>query len=309
VKLSSTGAIQWQKCLGGSGTDIAYSIQQTIDAGYIVAGTSYSVDGDVTGNHGGGDYWLVKLKTCDQIAMAAISGNTTICNGQSTYLSANSADSYLWSNGSTDQSITVSNGGIYTVTTTISGCSASASAAVTVTSLATPVVSSNSPVASGSIISLYSNTISGATYQWSHQYGLFSSNQQNPVIANATIANSGIYTLTVTKDGCYTQADISVVVNDATAVYYNKYNTFQVNVQPNPFVESATLNVESTKSENLEIVVFDVAGRIIEKQQLLLAKGNQAVQICKNAPQGTYIIRLSNTAGETLTSFQVVKQQ
>ncbi len=61
VKLSSLGAIQWQKTLGGPNSDQATSIQQTTDGGYIVAGESYSTTGQVTGNHGGGDYWLVKL--------------------------------------------------------------------------------------------------------------------------------------------------------------------------------------------------------------------------------------------------------
>ncbi len=61
VKLSATATIEWQKCLGGSSYDIAYSIQQTSDGGYIVAGSSYSTNHDVTGNHGGYDYWVVKL--------------------------------------------------------------------------------------------------------------------------------------------------------------------------------------------------------------------------------------------------------
>ena len=61
VKLDNSGTIQWQKALGGSGNDEAHSIQQTYDGGYIVSGTSGSNDGDVTGNHGGSDYWVVKL--------------------------------------------------------------------------------------------------------------------------------------------------------------------------------------------------------------------------------------------------------
>ncbi|MDR1979844.1 MAG: hypothetical protein LBQ42_13995 [Synergistaceae bacterium] len=52
--------IEWQKSLGGSGSDMAYSIQQTADGGYIVAGSSSSTDGDVAGNRGK-DYWIVKL--------------------------------------------------------------------------------------------------------------------------------------------------------------------------------------------------------------------------------------------------------
>ncbi|MCT2562336.1 T9SS type A sorting domain-containing protein [Chryseobacterium herbae] len=61
VKLDVSGTIQWQKSLGGTSYDSANSIQQTADGGYIVAGESYSTDGDVTGNHGNSDYWLVKV--------------------------------------------------------------------------------------------------------------------------------------------------------------------------------------------------------------------------------------------------------
>jgi len=61
VKLNALGATQWKKCLGGSGGDCAYDIQQTIDRGYIVAGYTESNDGDVSGNHGNDDVWVVKL--------------------------------------------------------------------------------------------------------------------------------------------------------------------------------------------------------------------------------------------------------
>jgi hypothetical protein len=60
--ISAAPEIEWQKSLGGSGYDYAQSIQQTSDGGYIVAGSSLSTDGDVTGNLGNLDYWIVKLK-------------------------------------------------------------------------------------------------------------------------------------------------------------------------------------------------------------------------------------------------------
>jgi len=63
VKLSSTGSLQWQKCLGGTGADEAWSIQPTPDGGYIMAGYTDSTDGDVTGNHGLNDAWVVKLSS------------------------------------------------------------------------------------------------------------------------------------------------------------------------------------------------------------------------------------------------------
>ncbi len=61
LKLTAIGDTVWTKCYGGSGGDYANTIQQTTDGGYIMAGASYSTDGDVTGNHGGLDSWLLKL--------------------------------------------------------------------------------------------------------------------------------------------------------------------------------------------------------------------------------------------------------
>ncbi len=67
VKLSSSGIVQWQKSLGGGTDDYAYAIEQTFDGGYIVAGASNSWGGDVTGNNGGLDYWVVKLSPTGSI--------------------------------------------------------------------------------------------------------------------------------------------------------------------------------------------------------------------------------------------------
>ena len=61
VKLNATGSIIWQKSLGGTGDDLGGSVQQTFDGGYIVGGNSNSTNGDVTGNHGNDDFWVVKL--------------------------------------------------------------------------------------------------------------------------------------------------------------------------------------------------------------------------------------------------------
>ena len=67
VKISATGAIIWQKSLGGSNLDEIYSIRQTIDSGYILAGITNSNDGDVSGNHGLYDCWVVKLNAAGAI--------------------------------------------------------------------------------------------------------------------------------------------------------------------------------------------------------------------------------------------------
>lgn len=61
VKLDKKGNLIWEKSLGGSGYELATCIEQTNDGGLIVGGNSFSKDGDVTGNHGEDDYWIVKL--------------------------------------------------------------------------------------------------------------------------------------------------------------------------------------------------------------------------------------------------------
>ncbi|MDI6832879.1 MAG: T9SS type A sorting domain-containing protein [Bacteroidales bacterium] len=76
VKLNSLGDIQWQKCLGGNGTDESTSIQQTNDGGYIVAGYTFSNNSDVSGNHGGDDYWIVKLNNSGDIEWRKCYGGT-----------------------------------------------------------------------------------------------------------------------------------------------------------------------------------------------------------------------------------------
>jgi hypothetical protein len=53
--------LDWQRCLGGQGDDYAYSVQQTADDGYILAGGAKSNNGNVSGNRGGYDCWAALL--------------------------------------------------------------------------------------------------------------------------------------------------------------------------------------------------------------------------------------------------------
>ena len=61
-------------------------------------------------------------------------------------------------------------------------------------------------ICDGGRVSLFADTLLTATYQWTGPNG-FSSNQQNPVINNATTASAGKYYLTVSLPGCGNQLD------------------------------------------------------------------------------------------------------
>ncbi|MEO5673996.1 MAG: T9SS type A sorting domain-containing protein, partial [Chitinophagales bacterium] len=67
IKLDINGNLQWQKCFGGSGDEFTESIRNTSDGGYIFAGGCTSSDGDVSGNHGDQDSWVVKLDSLGNI--------------------------------------------------------------------------------------------------------------------------------------------------------------------------------------------------------------------------------------------------
>ncbi len=61
VKCDSTKEIEWQISLGGSSFDVARAVTIETATGYIVAGDTYSTDGDITEHHGGKDFWVVYL--------------------------------------------------------------------------------------------------------------------------------------------------------------------------------------------------------------------------------------------------------
>lgn len=60
VCLDSSGTIEWQKCLGGTGPDQGYSIIQTPDSGFFLTGTIEDDNGDVNRFIGSNDVWVVK---------------------------------------------------------------------------------------------------------------------------------------------------------------------------------------------------------------------------------------------------------
>ncbi|MFN4123463.1 MAG: LamG-like jellyroll fold domain-containing protein [Flavobacteriales bacterium] len=71
-------------------------------------------------------------------------------------------------------------------------------------------------VCTGQAIQLNAAPLQNATYSWSGPNN-FSSNQQSPLINNASIANSGIYTLTYSRNGCSGSVITEVTVNQSAA--------------------------------------------------------------------------------------------
>jgi hypothetical protein len=80
IKLDQAGAIEWQKCYGGTNEDRAQWIQVTPDHGYIIAGYSESVDGDITAHHASADTadcWIIKTDSLGNIEWERSLGGTS----------------------------------------------------------------------------------------------------------------------------------------------------------------------------------------------------------------------------------------
>jgi hypothetical protein len=60
---STPSILQWQKCLGSSANELGFAITNAPGGGYVVAGNTLGNNGDVSGNHGGSDAWIVKLNS------------------------------------------------------------------------------------------------------------------------------------------------------------------------------------------------------------------------------------------------------
>lgn len=128
-----------------------------------------------------------------------------ICEGDEITLTATGADNYLWSNGETTSSITVSP----TVTTTYTvlgsdtnGNQASDTVTVTVNSLPNASAGNDHEICEDDSVTLTAS--GGGTYSWS------TGAQSQSIIVSPTETTT--YTVTVTLNGCSSSDDVTVTV-------------------------------------------------------------------------------------------------
>jgi len=77
IKFSNLGDVLWKKVLGGNKRDQAWCVINANDGGYIIAGNSQSNDGDVTGNNGDSDAWIIKLNDAGNLVWQYSIGGTS----------------------------------------------------------------------------------------------------------------------------------------------------------------------------------------------------------------------------------------
>jgi hypothetical protein len=100
LKLDGNGDVVWQKTYGGGYGNWPFSIQQTTDGGYIVAGSTHSFGARLW------DFWVLKLDGNGDVANCTPSNLAQNSNGTSASTSVTGSTSSATSNTS---SATVTN--------------------------------------------------------------------------------------------------------------------------------------------------------------------------------------------------------
>lgn len=273
------------------GTDYLWSTGSASPSIVATDAGDYSVTvTDNGGCRGSGSQEVVVLQ-----ASVVITGDTVVCSGNSETLTASGTNisTYNWSTGGNSSSVTVSTGGIVSVTiTTNDGCSATDAISLTQASAPAPVVSMN-----GSVL----ETGSFAAYQWYFDGGII-----NGAISNQyTPTQNGAYSVQVTNTaGCTgTSADFNLTnvgISESEKMpvrsYYSSENALLI-----------LTNTGNQQTEYLRVNILTIDGRLLSSHALGF-DGNKQVKIdVSHFPAGTYVANI--TTGKVSESVKFLKSE
>src|SRR5690554_1656651 len=186
------------------------------------------------------------------IANASIN-TPSVCVGDDVLISTtNELDvSYLWNgpNGYSSSNRTnnlnavgTSSAGWYIVSATLNGCTVKDSVELEVNETPIAVANAqNTTICEGEDIALTANTVTADTYSWTGPNG-FTSNAQNPIITEADVNASGIYTLEVAAGVCSTTSTVTITVN------------------PTPIADANAVNATICVGEDIALTAATIAG-------------------------------------------------
>jgi hypothetical protein len=249
--------------------------------------------------------------TVNAIPSASVSagGPTTFCQGSSVVLTASAGSSWLWSNGATTQSITVSTSGSYSVVVTnASGCSNTSAATVVAVSPSPLVNITASPYSSlypGLVTTLTANVTPPGTYTYIwYKNGVLVPGATTATLAKINLDGLGNYTVTVTNTTglpCSNTSPAKAISDSATTklFIYPSPNSGQFKV----VYYSPGTNVKNT------LTIYDPKGSLVFNRFFTINSPYQAmdVNLSRNSG-GTYRVVLSDASGKKLAVGAVVIQ-
>jgi PKD repeat protein len=212
LKLDSQFAIDWSRNYGGTGSDRPVRFINDNDGGYLLAAYTFSNNGDVIGQHGIADIWIVDFgcfsPTASFIATSSNCLHDTI-NLQNTSVNASG---YQWSvnnhfySDSASVNIPLNVTGNYHIELSAAMCSNKSTHAIDVMVIdcSLPMVSINAnsnTVCTNATVTFADLSSNTTSWQWMFPGGNpSSSTQQNPVV---TYSQPGTYSVMLTASNSY----------------------------------------------------------------------------------------------------------
>ncbi len=230
---------------GETTQSIEVSPSQTTTYSVVVSNNSSSDEADITVN--------VNL-----IPAANAGDDVTIESGQNVTLTATGGNSYLWSNGQTTQSISVSptESTVYTVETFVNGCSNTDDVSVTVVEQVNASAGQDLEICFGESTTL---TASGG------EFFTWSTGEETASISVSPVETT-VYTVSVSNGISTQNADVMVAVSDCQAIDIEPQDfDFDFIVYPNP--TDGQINIKLSGLENISSIhVSDILGKVLTSE-------------------------------------------
>ncbi len=223
-----------------------------------------------------------------------LSGNDSICSGQSLILNSSTANSFLWHPANQNSSsISVNATGTYSVTTTdIFGCSTT-SQPIDIYVFTTPPTPTITLVAD----TLISSATTGNQWYMNGVIIIGETNQKYIVtVAGAT------YTVKVTD----TSGVCSSTSTNFVGVEYIANIGIGYSIYPNPTNSIANITLQALVKDDVLIELTDIVGKKITERKLNSFVGRTEIQIdISTFDKGVYLISIKNSKGASTTKLVV----
>ena len=106
IKLNASGNTEWRRYFGGTNNDRSYDAHETADGGFLMTGTSESVDFDKTDPKGSYDYWAVRLTADGDLVWTKSFGGDEIDNSYASIKTNDGNYIMVGDSRSSDQDVT-----------------------------------------------------------------------------------------------------------------------------------------------------------------------------------------------------------
>lgn len=219
-----------------------------------------------------------------------------LCNGSTATIASCVALNYLWSTGSTTQSITVSQPGTYSVTTSNGNCSAVSTPIIVVTdsSFQQPQISQ---IGNALVSDITDPTY---TYEW-YLNGMAISNTNG---TSYNVLTGGCYQVMITSpEGCTSLSD-SVCLS-FTGMGSSEAGNPSFTVSPNPMHGSTRIQFNNPQQDLFRLTLYDIFGRPIQEVE---TRSNQILLFPKTVSGASYSICLKNQRTQQQTWKKLVVQ-